>query len=190
MELAKNNGGYLTSHQVSKMGLSRGSLINLVNSGILEKSTRGVYILPDCLDDMFLNAQTRHKKGIFSLGSSLFLLGLTDVTPNHIQMTFPSGYNLTNAKKNGIYCVTVKKDIHDIGVCRLKTPGGNIVRAYCAERTLAEIMLKRNKVDMQIIAGAFKQYASSDEKDIPSLFRFAELFGVRKKVSSYLEVLL
>lgn len=190
MELVKQNGGYLTSSQASKNGLSRGCLLNLVRSGELEKSSRGVYALPNRFDDVFLNTQTRHKKGIFSLGTSLYLLGLTDITPNRLQMTFPSGYNLTNAKRNGISCTSIKKGIHELGIDYIKTPNGNTVKAYCAERTLAEILVKRNKVDMQFITDAFKEYTSSREMNLPALHFYAKLFGVESKVSSYLEVLL
>lgn len=162
----------------------------MVRSGELEKSSRGVYILPDRFDDPFLSSQAKYKKGIFSLGTALYLLDLTDVTPNRFQMTFPSGYNLVNPKKNGIRCSSIKKDIHELGVCDILSPNGNPVRAYSAERTLAEILVKRNKVDMQIITDAYKQYVSSDKKDLPALYSFAKLFGVEEKAYSYLEVLL
>ena len=37
---------------------------------------------------------------IFSNETALFLLDLTDRTPNRFDMTFPATYNLTNVKKN------------------------------------------------------------------------------------------
>ncbi len=37
---------------------------------------------------------------IFSNETALFLLDLTDRTPNMFDMTFPETYNLTNVKKN------------------------------------------------------------------------------------------
>lgn len=190
MNLAKQNGGYLTSKEVSKNGFSRECLRYLVRRGFLEKSSRGVYVSPQNFDDVFLNAQTNYKKGVFSLGTSLYLLGLSDRVPDSLEMTFPSGYNLTGPKENGIICNSVKKEKHELGICELRSPNGNIVKSYSAERTLCDILVKRNKINNQLITDAFKIYAISDKKNLYELSYFSKLFHVEAKVSSYMEVLL
>lgn len=45
---------------------------------------------------------------IFSNETALFLLDLTDRTPNMFDMTFPETYNLTNVKKEQIIALTVR----------------------------------------------------------------------------------
>ena len=109
IQLAKENNGVITSAVISEKGILRGNLKNLVDSGRLERTVRGVYILPEIWEDEFVNLQARFKKGIFSNETALFLWDLTDRTPNRYDMTFPGSYNLTNAKKEGIVCLTVKK---------------------------------------------------------------------------------
>lgn len=100
--LAKNNNGTITTAMATKAGFSNGHLSYLVEKGELERTARGVYILPDVMDDEFVNLQNRFKRGIFSYETALFLHDLTDRTPNHFYMTFPSTYNLTGAKKERI----------------------------------------------------------------------------------------
>lgn len=156
----------------------------------MEKSGRGVYSMPNTLDDEMLILQTRYRKGIFSLDTALFLFDLTDRTPLQYCMTFPSRYNITNPKKDGIQCSQVKEDIYQIGITEINNPAGNRVLCYCIERTLCDILKPRNHTDIQIISEAFKRYVVSKNKNIPLLSEYAKLLNVEDKVRSYLEVLL
>jgi hypothetical protein len=104
-------------------------------------------------------------------------------------MTFPLNYNTTALKLENVIFDRVKNDLYEIGVVDIKTPGGNIVRAYGIERTLCDILKGRSHTDIQIISEAFKRYSRSDEKNIPLLSKYSKL-KVEKKVRSYLEVLL
>ena len=175
---------------ITNAGISRGNLKYLADKDKLIKVSKGVYVLPNQIDDEFLNLQSRFKKGIFSLDSALYLNGLTDRTPNQFHMSFPISYNLTNPKKEGIICSSVCNNLYNIGITNIKTPSGNIVKSYNAERTLCEILKPRNKSDIQIITSAFKEYVSSKNKNIPLLSEYAKIFKVEEKIRSYLEVLL
>ena len=66
IEFAKENNGVITTADISRRGILRGNLKNLVDAGKLEKTGRGVYILPDIWEDEFVNLQVRFKKGVFS----------------------------------------------------------------------------------------------------------------------------
>ena len=102
--MAKCNNGTVTTAMVVTAGFSRGNLKYLVDKGMLEKSARGVYILPEVWDDEIFNLQNRFKRGIFSGGTALFLWDLTDRTPNVYSMTFPANYNVTKPKEEKIKC--------------------------------------------------------------------------------------
>ena len=70
------------------------------------------------------------------------------------------------------------------------TPGGNTVRAYSVERTLCDILRPHSSVDIQVVTGAFKCYATRTDKNIPLLSEYAKTLKVEKKLRAYLEVLL
>ena len=91
LKLAYENNGVVTSAKVSEANISRNYLAQLVKANKLEKVSRGVYTLPDVWEDEFLNAQVKYKKGIFSLGTALYLHGFTDRTPMRLHFTFPEG---------------------------------------------------------------------------------------------------
>lgn len=190
IKMAKGNNGTVTTAMVVAAGFSRGNIKYLVDKGMIEKSSRGVYILPETWDDEIFNLQNRFKRGIYSHETALFLWDLTDRTPNRYHMTFPMNYNLTNPKKENIRCAQCKKEIYNLGIEEVTTPGGNVVKAYSAERTLCDILKPHSRVDIQIVTEAFKRYVSNADKNIPVLSELAKLLKVEIKLRSYLEVLL
>lgn len=190
IKMAKGNNGTVTTAMVVAAGFSRGNIKYLVDKGMIEKSSRGVYILPETWDDEIFNLQNRFKRGIYSHETALFLWDLTDRTPNRYHMTFPMNYNLTNPKKENIRCAQCKKEIYNLGIEEVTTPGGNVVKAYSAERTLCDILKSHSRVDIQIVTEAFKRYVSNADKNIPVLSELAKLLKVEIKLRSYLEVLL
>lgn len=133
---------------------------------------------------------SRRQEGMHFLCHNLKLWDLTDRTPNRYHMTFPANYNLSKPKEENIRCVQCKKALYDLGIAEVTTPGGNTVRAYRVERTLCDILRSYSHVDIQIVAEAFKHYATSSNKNIPVLSEYAKVLKVETKLKSYLEVLL
>ena len=190
IKMAKENNGIVTTAMIVAAGFSRGNINYLVDKGMIEKSARGVYILPGIWEDEMFNLQNRFKRGIYSHETALFLWDLTDRTPNRYCMTFPANYNLTKPKEENIRCVQCKKALYDLGIAEVTTPGGNTVRAYRIERTLCDILRSHSHVDIQVVTKAFKHYATSSNKNIPVLSEYAKVLKVESKLRSYLEVLL
>ena len=190
IKMARENNGIVTTAMVVAAGFSRGNIKYLVDKAMIEKSSRGVYILPEIWDDEIFNLQNRFKRGIYSHETALFLWDLTDRTPNRYHMTFPVNYNLTKPKKVDIRCVQCKKELYDLGIAEVTTPGGNTVRAYSVERTLCDILRLHSRMDIQIVTEAFKRYASRSDKNIPILSDYAKILKVETRLRSYLEVLL
>ncbi len=80
--------------------------------------------------------------------------------------------------------------MYELGITTKRTPNGNEVRVYNAERTLCDILKGRSHTDIQIISEAFKRYTQLPSRDIPMISKYAKLMRVEKKLSAYLEVLL
>ena len=190
LNMAKENNGTVTSAMVDGAGFSRGNIKYLVDNGMLEKTARGIYILPEVWEDEMYHLQNRFKRGIYSHETALFLFDLTDRTPNRYYMTFPLNYNLTKAKNENIRCMQCKPDLYELGITETVTPGGNTVRVYNVERTLCDILRTYSHIDIQIVSEAYKRYATRKDKNIPLLSEYAKKFRVEDKVRNYLEVLL
>lgn len=190
IKMAEGNNGVVTTAMVVAAGFSRGNIKYLEDKGLIEKSARGVYILPEVWDDEMFNLQNRFKRGIYSHETALFLWDLTDRTPNAYSMTFPTNYNLTKPKEEKIRCTQCKDVFYDFGIVETNTPGGNEVKVYSIERTLCDILRPQSDVDIQVVAEAFKRYAKRKDKNIPVLSEYAKLLKVEKRLRAYLEVLL
>lgn len=190
LEIAKANGGYVTASEAEACGVRARELAAAVNRGELFKIERGLYCTPDTWEDEYVAAQHRFARGVFSHDTALYLLGLSDSAPEYLTLTFPRGYNLSSAKKSGIVTKSSPKDLHDLGCIEARTPYGNVVRAYDAERTLCDMLRGTSSPDLQLLSPAFRMYLSLGNRDLPKLRLYSEKLGVAPKVRKYMEVLL
>lgn len=190
IDLAKANGGLVTTAQVVGAGIPRARISDMIKTGELERVQRGVYCLTDAWEDEFLAAQLRFPKGTFSDGTALFLHGYTDRTPLYLTMTFPRSYRATKARESGIEVRTCADEVLGLGLATVRTSYGNEVRAYDLERTLCDVVRGRRVVDVQVVNPAMRQYVRSSARDVQKLLGYARALGVEKKIRNYLEVLL
>ena len=98
-QIAEKSDGIITTIQVEEAGLSRTILKSLVEKGILDKESKGIYSLADYLTDEYKVIQMRSEKAIFSYGTALYLLGLSDRTPHFFDISVPQGCNVSRIKK-------------------------------------------------------------------------------------------
>lgn len=190
MDLLSEKGGRITAKEASLAGIHRMFLKQLADAGKIVRVARGMYQLATTQEDELLNLQHRCPTGVFSCETALFLHSLTERTPFVWTMTFKGFYHSPSLVKNGIVVKHSSKNLYPLEIVEVKTPLGNIVRAYSAERTLCEIMTAKVAADIQTITYAVKTYVSSKEKNIPKLIQLAKAFHVEKKLRAYLEVLL
>lgn len=187
MKNAKN--GVVTSRKVTEQGVHRGIIQEMVRNGELIQYSRGIYMLPDEWEDEFFLLQQKYKKGVFSHSTALYLHGYSDRVPLRFHMTFPTKYNSPSLKKANVDVSRVKNDNYELGITELITPAGNQVIAYDLERSLCDV-LRGSGDDIQVVQYAMKKYASSRQRDINKLMRYAKQLHVEPKIRRYMEVLL
>ena len=190
MALLSEKGGRITAKEASLAGIHRMFLKQLADTGQIVRVARGVYQLVTAQEDELLNLQHRCPTGVFSCETALFLHSLMERAPFEWTMTFKGFYHSPSLAKNGIVVKHSSKNLYPLEIVEVKTPLGNIVRAYSAERSLCEIMTAKVAADIQTITYAIKTYVGRREKNIPKLIELAKTFHVEKKLRAYLEVLL
>ncbi|WP_294099371.1 type IV toxin-antitoxin system AbiEi family antitoxin domain-containing protein [Proteiniclasticum sp.] len=184
------NGGIITTAQANEVGVSNERLRLLVHSGDLERVTTGIYVLPDEFTDKMFIVQLRRPKIIYSHETALFLHELTDRDPISYMVTVPTGYNPTRLREDGFTVFTIKRELHEIGVIKLKTIFGNSVTVYDMERTICDCLRSRNNLDIAVVTDALKRYVKRKDKNLNKLMQMAETFKVTKLLRGYLEVVL
>ncbi len=190
LEIASSTNGYITSSQAMAAGVPRRRFAKAITAGELVQIDRGLYALPGVWEDLYLVAQHRFSRGIFSDDTALYLHGITDRAPFSLTMTFPRAYNAAGARESGITCRSCADGVLELGLCELKTPNGNVVRAFDLERTLCDIVRGQKIIDTQLVTPAMQAYARRPDRDPAKLMRYAKKLGVEKKIRVYLEVLL
>lgn len=132
-------------------------------------------------------------KCVLSHGSALYLLGLSDRVPSVLDVTVPHGYNPKSLKSEnpGIRIHRVSPELHSLGAAEVRTPAGNRVRSYDAERSVADVIKERSRgrADAQLVRDAIGGYFKMEGRDLSLLSRMCEAVGVRDELQTYLEVL-
>ena len=182
--------GTVTTAEANKIGILNERLRLLVKSGELERAAFGVYVLPDEFIDKMYIAQLKRPKIIYSHETALFLHDLTDRDPISYAVTVPAGYNIAQLRKEGFTVYSIKRELHDLGVTKLTTMFGYIVIVYGLERTICDCLRSRNRMDISVVTDAVKRYVLRKDKDLYTLMKMAETFGVSKLIRSYMELLL
>ena len=187
--LSSAENGLISSANITKMGIHRSVLAELVDSGDIVQLGRGIYVLANEWEDEYALLQTRYKKGVFSHSTALYLLGYSERVPLSFHMSFPTGYNSATIKAENVVVSRIGLEKYERDVVVVKTPLGSEVRTYSLERSLCDV-LRGSGDDIQIIKYAMRKYALSKEKDINKLMECAAYLRVERKVRRYMEVLL
>ena len=184
------HGGFITVAQGRRAGLSHTSILRAAKAGFIERVAHGIYGAVDEFDDVLYTTQIRRPKVVYSHGTALYLHDLTDREPLTLSVTVPTGYNTKQLVSEGITVFSVKNDSYDVGITRLKTKYGHVVTTYNLERTVCDCIRSRSRMDVEVVISAVKRYTHRPDRDIHSLMKIADLFGVQKILRGYLEVLL
>lgn len=190
LEEMKINNNIITTSQVLNLGFSKSLLTKYVKAGLLDRSSHGVYTLPDTVYDDMYALMIHSSKIIFSHDTALFLNGLSDRTPFRHSVTIPSDSALPATIKDECNCFYIKPELHGLGMIEKETTFGNRVRCYNLERTICDFLRSRNRCDEEMVISAVKNYAVYKEKNLNLLADYAKHLRVEKVLRRYMEVLL
>ena len=188
-----NSGGVSTAAQMKEAGFLPGSIAYALETGAIDRLTRGVYCSADIFDDEFASISNRWRRCVFSHGSALFLAGLSDRVPHQLDVSVPYGYNPAGIRSEhpDIHIHRLKPELYELGIIEVKTPAGITVKSYCAERAVADLLALRatEGADPQLVRDAVGGYFRRKNADLPKLARMCAARGVENEFRMYLEVL-
>ena len=189
IEYLKRNNGILSYREVKEAGLSYRTYRKMIEQELLEPLGNGLYGLTDnYMDDWYL-IQLRNPKGVYALDTALWLHGLSLTVPFEKTMMFPYGVNTSTIKQAQEVKPVVTRTTFDVGIVEIERQKGQRIRIYEIERTLVECLRPVYKMDVQLIAQAFKLYFQKYSVNYQKLMYYAKLFRVTDKIYSYIEVL-
>ena len=181
LEYLKKNNGILSYREVKEAGLSYRTYRKMIVQQVLEPLGNGLYGMADYyMDDWYL-VQLRNPKGIYALDTALWLHGLSLTVPFEKTMMFPYGVNTSVIKQSQEVKPVVTRTNFDVGIVEIERQKGQRIRIECLRPVY--------KMDVQLIAQAFKIYFQKYSVNYQKLMHYAKLFKVTDKIYSYIEVL-
>lgn len=185
--------GVATARELASAGFSPGLLSYALKRELIGKVTRGVYCSVDVFDDDFAAICLRWRKCVLSLGSALYLRGLSDRMPARLDIDVPHGYNPQSLREEypNIRIHRVSAELWKLGQSTAKTPSGVNVPCQTAERAIAALIAQRTKqgADAQLMRSAVVGYFKLPERNLPELARMCSALDVADELHTYLEVL-
>ena len=190
LNLIKVNNGIITSKEVSKQGINRIFLTRLVKSGKIERVKKGLYVLPNTWGDEYFNL-IYGINAIFSYDTALYFLGLCETVPSIYHITVCRGYNGKLNHEGNVKLHFVKKEIFELGKIEIKSPQGQIITCYNAERCICDLLKNKDKEDLETVKYAITEYLRDKQnRNLPKLVEYSKRLNVEDEVNRYLEVLM
>ena len=185
-------GGIAKTSDFVAAGIPAVDVVNLCNTGYLERIRHGYYQLVDgdtSSDEQLLAALI--PKAIICVESALFHYGYSDFAPRKWSIAVPRSMSRTKLDIDALALQTyyVQPEIYELG----KTTAdfnGIILPIYDRERTICDCFKYRSRLDNEIFNKALNAYVNDPQKDLKTLSGYAKKLRVHKKVTELMEVLL
>lgn len=187
-----DNGGIAKSADFVAAGISAADVVNLCNSGFLDRIRHGYYQLAknDTPSEEQLLAALI-PKGVICVESALFHYGYCDFAPRKWSIAVPRSMSRTKLNTNvlALQPYYVQSQLYELG----KTTdsfAGVTLSVYDRERTICDCFKYRSRLDSEIFSKALNAYANDKKKNLNNLSAYAKKLRVHKKVTELMEVLL
>ena len=185
--IMKMNNGYVTSKELSNLGIHRMYLNIMKEKGMIEKVGNGIYIDSSKIEDSYFVFGLELSNIIYSHMTALYFHGLSIKAPNDkYDITVPNNYFNYKIKNHNVFYVD--KDIYELGLIQIDTPMGNKVKAYDMERCICDIIRSKNRIDSEFVKHSVREYIKRKDKDLIKLSKYADKIGIKKEVMQYMEV--
>jgi len=188
----KKHAGILRTGQALHSGIHPATLYAMRDSGALEMVSRGVYRLADCpplSNPDLVTVATRVPHGVVCLFSALAFYEITSQVPHQVHVALPRGAEepLLDYPPIKTYRFTGKAFTE--GIVDYVIDGVSM-RIYSPEKTLADCFKFRNRIGLDTVMEAIRQYRAHGSVRVDDLMRYAAICRVDKVIRPYLEALL
>lgn len=185
--IMKINNGYVTSKQLSNLGIHRMYLNIMKEKGMVEKVGSGIYIDSSKIEDNYFVFGLELPNIVYSHMTALYFHGLSIKAPNDkYDITVPNNYFNYKIRNHNVFYVD--RDSYKIGLTEVETPMGNKVKVYDIERCICDIIRSKNRMDLEHVKFSIKEYIKRKDKDLIKLSKYADSMGIKNEVMSFLEM--
>lgn len=185
-------GGIAKTSDFVAAGIPAVDVVNLCNTGYLERIRHGYYQLADgntSSEEQLI--ATLIPKAIICVESALFHYGYSDFAPRKWSIAVPKSMSRTKLDVDALALQTyyVQPEIYELGRVADDFSGVKL-SIYDRERTICDCFKYRSRLDHEIFSKALNAYAKDEKKNLQNLSIYAKKLRVYKKVNELMSVLL
>ncbi len=181
--------GLLRARDLADANIPRIVLARLIDSGQLEKVSRGLYRLPDAdpsEHDSLVTVALRAPQAVFCLLSALQFHELTTQLPRQVWIAMPRGSHAPKIDYPPIKMVQFTGEAYTEGVEEHKRDGVTL-RVYSVAKTAVDCFKHRNKIGLDVALEALRDARTRKKVSANELWRFAKICRVANVMRPYLE---
>jgi predicted transcriptional regulator of viral defense system len=192
METFTARGGALRMADAIRAGIHRSTLYRMLDTGLAERLSRGLYRLADAGplgNPDLVTVAKRVPQGVICLISALTYHGLTTQIPHEVDVATPRNAEPPRLDYPPIRSYRFSGEAFSAGI---ETPSidGIPVRIYNREKTLADCFKYRNRIGLDTALEALRLYKESRRVRLDELLQYAKICRVAKVMRPYLEAVL
>ena len=184
-------GGIAKTSDFVAAGIPAVDVVNLCNTGYLERIRHGYYQLADWDTSSEQLIATLIPKAIICVESALFHYGYSGFAPRKWSIAVPRSMSRTKLDVDALALQTyyVQPEIYELGRVADDFYGVKL-SVYDRERMICDCFKYRSRLDHEIFSKALNAYAKDEKKNLQNFSIYAKKLRVYKKVNELMSVLL
>ena len=190
LKLAKEKG-IIQANDLQPLSITRNYLYKLCKEGLLIKTARGMYMLPNAPiteNQNFIEIAKKIPNAVVCLISALSFHGITTQIPHEIWIAVPRDTWRPSMDYPPLHYTVLTENVYNFGIQEV-TINGTIVKIYSPAKTIADCFKFRNIVGVDVAIEALREVWRSRKATMDELAEAAEVNRVSKIMRPYLEAI-
>ena len=190
LSLAKQKG-LLRASALDAIEAPRVVLTRLIEGGLLERVSRGLYRLPShpgSEHEGLATVAAKVPQAVFCLLTALQFHELTTQLPRQVWIAMPRGSHVPRLDYPPIKMVQMTGAVYTAGI-EEHLRDGVTLRVYSAAKTVADCFKHRNKIGLDVALEALKDARAKRMASADDLWRYAKVCRVANVMRPYLEAI-
>ena len=183
--------GLLRASDLDAIEAPRVVLTRLIEGGLLERVSRGLYRLPShpgSEHEGLATIAAKVPQAVFCLLTALQFHELTTQLPRQVWIAMPRGSHVPRVDYPPIKMVQMTGAVYTAGI-EEHLRDGVTLRVYSAAKTVADCFKHRNKIGLDVALEALKDARAERMASADDLWRYAKVCRVANVMRPYLEAI-
>lgn len=187
LDFMKKNSDTITIEELNSLNIQSIVLTRLMKKGLIEKIKSGLYVLKNSWGDEYFNI-TYHNNAIYSHLTALYFNDLCERVPMEYDITVKRNYSGILRKNKNVKLYYVLDSNFELGLTKIKSPQGRIIKCYDVERCLCDLIKSKDNIYLEYLKYAFFEYYKVQKNDTKKLYEYAKKLDIYEKVKEFMEV--